>query len=112
MISTHAPADDSTRRLGEELAALGDAQRRWRTGTALRASVAVVVVGIGLAVAAFFVSHNTADPLVQRDAIVLALVGNAVTLAGAAGFVAATLMRYLRFWMARLIHVERTRGER
>ena len=65
------------------------------TGTALMA------LGLVLAVVAWFVSHNTSDALVQRDAIILALGGIAGSVVGSALYLRYSLTSFLRFWMAR-----------
>ena len=66
--------------------------------------VAGMVAGIAIAVIAYFLSHNTQNPLNQSDAHDIALVGVAVTIAGAALF--------LRFWLARLIYEQRMQADR
>jgi len=72
-----------------------------RTGLWLRLGAALMVVGLVLAVAAYFVSHNTQNPLDQRDALALGLGGIAGTVVGAALFLRYSLTGFLRFWMAR-----------
>ena len=72
-----------------------------RGGLWLRLGVALLVLGPVLAVVAYFLSHNTSDPLVQRDAIIVALVGVAAGVVGAALFLRYSLTGYLRYWMAR-----------
>ena len=67
----------------------------------LRAGAALMVAGVGLAVAAYVVSHGTRDPLVQRDALTLGLAGVAASVAGSALFLRYSLTGFLRFWMAR-----------
>jgi hypothetical protein len=73
----------------------------------LRVGGAVLVLGIVLGVVALLVSHDTTDPLVQRDAMVLALVGVSTSIAGAAMYLRYGLTQFLRFWLARTIY-ERT----
>ncbi|NMD93818.1 hypothetical protein HF877_00150 [Rhodococcus sp. BL-253-APC-6A1W] len=67
----------------------------------LRLGLILMVAGPVLGVASYFLSHNTSDALVQRDAIVLAIVGVAVTVVGSAVFLRYSLTGFLRFWMAR-----------
>jgi uncharacterized membrane protein YqgA involved in biofilm formation len=67
----------------------------------LRLGVALMVLGVVLAVVAYFLSHNTSDPLEQRDAIILALTGVAGCVVGSALFLRYSLTGFLRFWMAR-----------
>jgi hypothetical protein len=68
----------------------------------LRASVALLVAGPVLGVVAYFMSHGTENPLQQRDAIVLALIGVGLSVAGGALFVRYALASFMRFWLARL----------
>ncbi|MFF2392733.1 MULTISPECIES: hypothetical protein [Nocardia] len=67
----------------------------------LRLGATAMVAGPALAVVAYFLAHNTSDPLAQRDALALALVGVALSVVGAALFVRYSLTGVLRFWMAR-----------
>jgi hypothetical protein len=73
----------------------------------LRLGSGVLVLGIAIGVVALVVSHDTTDPLVQRDAMVLALVGVSTSIAGAAMYLRYGLTQFLRFWLARTIY-ERT----
>ncbi|MEU6260504.1 hypothetical protein [Streptomyces sp. NPDC047043] len=75
-----------------------------RTGLWLRLGATLMVVGLVLAVSAYFVSHNTQNPLDQRDALALGLGGIAGTVVGAALFLRYSLTGFLRFWMARQSH--------
>ena len=68
----------------------------------LRASVALLVAGPVLAIIAYFMSHGTTNPLQQRDAIVVALIGVALSVSGGALFVRSALASFMRFWLARL----------
>ena len=68
----------------------------------LRGSVALLAAGPVLAVIAYFMSHGTENPLQQRDAIVVALLGVTLSVAGGALFTRYALAAFLRFWLARL----------
>ena len=68
----------------------------------LRASVALLVAGPVLAIVAYFISHGTTNPLQQRDAIIVALIGVALSVSGGALFVRYALASFMRFWLARL----------
>ena len=68
----------------------------------LRASVALLVAGPVVAIVAYFISHGTTNPLQQRDAIVVALIGVALSMSGGALFVRYALATFMRFWLARL----------
>jgi peptidoglycan/LPS O-acetylase OafA/YrhL len=69
----------------------------------VRLGAVLLVVGVVVGVVAFFISHGTTNPLQQRDAIVIALTGVAITVAGAALFLRYGLTQFLRFWLARMI---------
>lgn len=71
-----------------------------------------LVAGVGITVVAYGLSHGTTNPLQQRDAIVLALVGVAVAVVGAALFVKASLAGFLRFWLARLCYEQQAQTDR
>jgi hypothetical protein len=78
----------------------------------LRLGVVLLVLGVVLTVAAYFMSHGTTNPLSQRDAIILALAGVAVSVAGGALFLRYSLATFLRFWLARLIYEQQTQTDR
>lgn len=78
----------------------------------LRLGFVGMIGGIALGVAAYFLSHNTTNPLQQRDAIVLALIGLSVAVVGAALFVKAALAGFLRFWLARLCYEQQAQADR
>ncbi|MCT9079617.1 hypothetical protein [Streptomyces fulvoviolaceus] len=67
----------------------------------LRLGATLMVLGLVLAVSAYFVSHNTQNPLDQRDGLALGLGGIAGSVVGAALFLRYSLTGFLRFWMAR-----------
>jgi hypothetical protein len=68
----------------------------------LRLGALLLVAGPVWAVVEYFISHNTRNPLQQRDAMVGALFAVTLTLVGLALFVRYSLGRFLRFWLARL----------
>jgi hypothetical protein len=68
----------------------------------LRLSVVLLAAGPVVGIIAYFLSHGTENPLQQRDAIVLALIGVAVSVSGGALFVRYALASFMRFWLARL----------
>lgn len=72
-----------------------------RSSLWLRLGIALMVLGPVLGLVAYLMSHNTSDALVQRDAIIIAVIGIAVGLNGAAVFLRYSLTGFLRFWMAR-----------
>ena len=78
----------------------------------LRLGVVLLGVGVALTVIAYFMSHGTTNPLSQRDAIILALAGVAVSIAGGALFLRYSLATFLRFWLARLIYEQQAQTDR
>ena len=72
-----------------------------RTGLWLRVGGTLMALGLVLGASAYFISHNTTDPLVQRDALALALGAVAGSVVGSALFLRYSLTGFLRFWMAR-----------
>jgi hypothetical protein len=98
MTMTETRADRFVRELAE-LKIPDPASRR--AGLWLRLGVVLMVAGLGLGAGAYFLSHNTSDPLVQRDAITLGLAGIAASVVGSALFLRFSLTGFLRFWMAR-----------
>ncbi|MGI5460347.1 hypothetical protein ACQEWB_45720 [Streptomyces sp. CA-249302] len=100
--SGERPSDSRADRFVRELADLKIPDpAAARAGLWLRLGVALMVVGLVLAVSAYFVTHNTENPLDQRDGLALGLVGIAGTVVGAALFLRYSLTGFLRFWMAR-----------
>src|SRR5690349_23747791 len=65
----------------------------------LRVGIALMVVGVGFAVASYFVSHSSTNPLAQRDMIINALIGVSITVVGAALFLRYSIAQFLRFWL-------------
>jgi hypothetical protein len=98
MTLTETRADRFVRELAE-LKIADPASRR--AGLWLRIGVVLMLAGLGLGAGAYFLSHNTSDPLVQRDAITLGLAGVAASVVGSALFLRFSLTGFLRFWMAR-----------
>jgi hypothetical protein len=78
----------------------------------LRLSVALLAVGPVLGVIAYFMSHGTENPLQQRDAIVLALIGVGLSVTGGALFVRYALASFMRFWLARLCWEQQAQTDR
>jgi len=62
-----------------------------------RLGLAGLVAGVACAAAAWFISHGTRNPLQQRDAIVLGLLGVTLAIVGGVLWLKATLAGFLRF---------------
>jgi hypothetical protein len=78
----------------------------------VRLGVLGLVSGPCFAVAAWFISHGTRNPLQQRDAIVAALLGLTLAVVGGALFVKGAVAGFLRFWMARLCYEQQAQADR
>ena len=78
----------------------------------VKLGVVALVTGLGFGVAAWFISHGTRNPLQQRDAIVVALLGLTIAVVGGALFVKGAMAQFLRFWMARLCYEQQVQADR
>ncbi len=100
MIETQQP--DRVAQFTEDIAAMSlpsSGSSRDRVLTIVGATL--MVLGVVVAIAAYFIGHGTTSALQQRDAIVLAVVGLSVAVVGTGLFVRYSLARFLRFWLAR-----------
>jgi hypothetical protein len=84
-------------------------QRAGRDARLLQLGAVLMPLGVVVGVVAWFIARNTDNPLDQRDAIIMAVTGVAVSVVGVGLFVRYSLAEFLRFWMARLVHAQ---GER
>ena len=78
----------------------------------LRIGVVLGAAGVVVGVAAYAMSHGTTNPLTQRDAMTLGLLGVSLTVAGAALFVRYSIAHFLRFWLARLTYEQQAQTDR
>jgi hypothetical protein len=79
----------------------------------LKSGAVSMLLGVALGIYAYILSYSaTDDPRQQRDAIVLGLIGVAVTVVGAALFIRGSLTAFLRFWMARLCYEQQAQADR
>ena len=67
----------------------------------LRLPIALAMGVVGIV--GYSMSTGTDNPLQQRDAVVLALIGVSVSVAGMALFLRYSLGALLRLWLARLV---------
>jgi len=74
--------------------------------------IALFVAGIVLIVFALQTAHTTADPLVQNERIILAVLGALLGLSGVVIWARYSLTRYLRYWLLRVIFEERLQQDR
>lgn len=78
----------------------------------VRLGVVGLVAGLGFAISAWFLSHGTRNPLQQRDAIVVGLLGLTCAVVGGALFVKGAMAGFLRFWIARLCYEQQVQADR
>ena len=78
----------------------------------LRLGVVLGVAGLVVGAAAYVMSHGTTNPLTQRDAMTVGLLGVSLTVAGAALFLRYSLAQFLRFWLARLTYEQQAQTDR
>ncbi|HEY9557029.1 MAG TPA: hypothetical protein VIR58_09855 [Acidimicrobiales bacterium] len=83
-----------------------------RDRLATRVGLAAMAVGVVLPIVAYAMSHGTTNPLAQRDALVLAVLGVAVAVAGGALYLKSALATFLRFWLVRDLHERRAQTDR
>jgi hypothetical protein len=76
------------------------------------AGLVAMAAGVVLGVVGYVLSHGTTNALQQRDALVLAVVGLSVSVAGSAVYLRAALAGFLRFWLLRDIHERRAQVDR
>ena len=83
-----------------------------RDQLALRLGILGMAVGVVLPIVAYAMSHGTTNPLAQRDALVLALLGVACAVAGGALYLKGAVSGFLRFWLVRDLHERRAQTDR
>ena len=83
-----------------------------RDRTLLRVGAALMVVGVGIGIVAYVIGHGTTNPLQQRDAIVIAILGLTVAVVGGAVFLRYSMAQFLRFWLARLSWEQQAQTDR
>jgi hypothetical protein len=83
-----------------------------RDRLALRGGFTLMIIGIIVTIAAYLQSHNSNLPMEQTDYLIVALIGIAVTIMGAALFLRGSLAAFFRFWLARLIYEQKAQTDR
>lgn len=108
--------NDNTERIEQFKAEVADMKLRDPATGLDRLLVKLGVVGLvagpGFGVAAWFLAHGTRNPLQQRDAIVVAVLGLTLAVVGGALFVKGAVAGFLRFWMARLCYEQEAQADR
>jgi hypothetical protein len=77
-----------------------------------RLGLALMVAGVVVPAVAYLMSQGTSNPLQQRDAIVVALLGLALATTGSALYLRGALAGFLRFWLLRDLHERRAQTDR
>lgn len=107
-IST-STSDDRLDRFDAALAQIGHRSssddRRWAM-----AGFVAMVAGVVVAIVAYSTSTSMSDQRDVLSAVVLAVFGLAVVVAGAAVFVRYSLTEFLRFWMLRMLLQQADQG--
>ena len=68
--------------------------------------------GIGVAIYGYALSHSTSDQRQQFDALIVAVIGLATSITGAALFLRYSFAQFLRFWLARLTYEQHAQTDR
>jgi hypothetical protein len=71
-----------------------------------------MVIGIVMTIVGYAMSYNSDGPLGQNDAQIVAIIGLALAVVGAALFVRGSIATFLRFWLARLIYEQKAQTDR
>jgi len=79
---------------------------------AVRGAIALFAIAVVLGLVAYFTSTSASDARDQNDMIILALVAVVIALGAAALFVRASLTRYFRYWLVRLVYEDRANTDR
>jgi hypothetical protein len=102
--SVPAASSERTDRFRKDLAEMKIREPRvGLDGILLKLGLVGLVAGIVVAIIAYFMSHGTDNPLQQRDAFTIGLIGVTISIAGAALFLRYSLAGFLRFWLARFL---------
>ena len=79
---------------------------------AVRLAVVLFVVAVGLALAAYFGSTSANNSLDQTELVILGMVSVVIAIGAAAIYVRASLTRYFRYWLVRLVYEDRANTDR
>lgn len=79
---------------------------------AVRGAVVLFIIAVALGLAAYFGSTSATDARDQNELIILALVGVIVGLGSVGLFVRASVTRYFRYWLIRLVYEDRANTDR
>lgn len=94
---------EATRELGEIVEQLGLDRAPSRERALAVVSMVMATLGPVLGIVAYLVSHNTVDPLTQRDMITVGLLGVSLSVLGGLMLIRFAFTSYFRFWAARVV---------
>lgn len=77
-----------------------------------RGGATLMIIGVIVTIAGYALSNSTTNPLGQRDAIIVGLIGVAVSVVGSALFLRGSIASFLRFWLARSIYEQKAQTDR
>lgn len=80
--------------------------------TAVRIAIAMFVGAVIIEIVAFSGSRGTDNSLEQNDFMILAILGVVIALGAVALFIRASVTRYFRYWLVRLIYEDRASTDR
>lgn len=78
----------------------------------VRLSIALFIAAVVIEIVAYTGSTGTSNSLEQNDYLILAVLGVVVALGAVALFIRASMTRYLRYWLVRLIYEDRASTDR
>lgn len=78
----------------------------------VRLAVALFIAAVVVEIVAYSGSRNTSSSLEQTDFLILAVLGVVLALGAVALFIRASLTRYFRYWLVRLIYEDRASTDR
>lgn len=79
---------------------------------AVRVAIGLFVVAVIIEIVAYFGSTGTDNSLEQNDYLILAILGVVIALGAVALFIRASITRYFRYWLVRLIYEDRSSTDR
>jgi hypothetical protein len=80
--------------------------------TAVRLAVVLFIAAIIVEIVAFNGSSGASDSRDQTDFVILALLGVVIAVGSVGLFVRASLTRYFRYWLVRLVYEDRANTDR
>ena len=80
--------------------------------TAVRLSLALFAAAVIIEIVAYSGSTGSSNSLEQNDYLILAILGVVIALGAVGLFVRASLTRYFRYWLVRLVYEDRASTDR